>query len=176
MFEYACTLIAIYSASKDGRAMRIIFTYLLVLSLGLVAAQTSQTMRDHYGTPDIERFTVRGDIGVTVLYGSDREVCQMVVERKQPLLHNQESLTYMDPQAVTEIIDELVPPTSRGRSIGSMLESMGCAEERIEEYENVWVSRNLNVCIPLKRESESTTAVVFKRQTCPVSPYAKIHD
>ena len=156
--------------------MQIIAACLLVVSLGLVAAQTSQTMRGHYGEPDIERFTARDDIGVTVLYGSDGEVCQMVVERKRPLLHSEKSLTFMDPQAVTEIIDELVPPTSRGRSIGSMLESMGCVEQRIEEYENVWISRNSDACVPLKRERESTAAVVFKRQTCPVSPYAKIHD
>jgi hypothetical protein len=82
----------------------------------------------------------------------------------------------MEPEAVNEIIDELVPPASRGRSINSILESMGCAEGHIEEYENVWIARHSDVCVPLKRERESTTTVVFKRQSCPLSPYARMHN
>jgi hypothetical protein len=82
----------------------------------------------------------------------------------------------MAPEAVSEIIDELVPPASRGRSINSMIESMGCAEGRIVEYENVWIARHSDICVPLKRERESTATVVFKRQLCPVSPYAQMHN
>jgi hypothetical protein len=46
--------------------MRILATCLLVLSFGLPLAQTSQTLRDRYGEPDIERFTAAHDIGLTV--------------------------------------------------------------------------------------------------------------
>jgi len=38
--------------------MRIIVACLLVVSLGLVAAQTSQTVHSRYREPDIERFIV----------------------------------------------------------------------------------------------------------------------
>jgi hypothetical protein len=82
----------------------------------------------------------------------------------------------MEPEAVTEIIDELVPPASRGPCINSILESMGCAEGPIEEYENVWIARHSDVCVPLKRERESTATVVFKRQSRPLSPYARMHN
>jgi hypothetical protein len=99
-----------------------------------------------------------------------------VIERKQPLLHSEQVGNYMAPEAVSEIIDELVPPASRGRSINSMIESMGCAEGRIVEYENVWIARHSDICVPLKRERESTATVVFKRQLCPVSPYAQMHN
>jgi hypothetical protein len=156
--------------------MRILTTCLLVVSFGLPLAQTSQTLRDRYGEPDIERFTAAHDIGLTVQYGSDEVACQIVIERKQPLLHDEQVLNYMEPEAVTAIIDELVPPASRGRSINSILESMGCAEGRIQEYENVWIARHSDVCVPLKRERESTATVVFKRQSCPLSPYARMHN
>jgi hypothetical protein len=156
--------------------MRILATCLLVLSFGLPLAQTSQTLRDRYGEPDIERFTAAHDIGLTVQYGSDGVACHIVIERKQPLIHNEQVLNYMGPEAVNEIIDELVPPASRGRSINSILESMGSAEGLIEEYENVWIARHSDVCVPLKRERESTATVVFKRQSCPVSPYARMHN
>jgi hypothetical protein len=156
--------------------MRILATCLLVLSFGLPLAQTSQTLRDRYGEPDIERFTAAHDIGLTVQYGSDGVACQIVIERKQPLIHNEQVLNYMEPEAVNEIIDELVPPASRGRSINSILESMGCAEGHIKEYENVWIARHSDVCIPLKRERESTATVVFKRQSCPLSPYPRMNN
>jgi hypothetical protein len=49
---------------------------LLIASFGLPAAQTSQTLRERYGEPDIERFTAARDIGLTVEYGSDALACQ----------------------------------------------------------------------------------------------------
>ena len=127
--------------------MRILATCLLVVSFGLPLAQTSQTLRDRYGEPDIERFTAAHDIGLTVQYGSDGAACQIVIERKQPLIHNEQVLNYMEPEAVNEIIDELVPPARRGRSINSILESMGCAQGRMEEYGNVWIARHSDVCV-----------------------------
>jgi hypothetical protein len=156
--------------------MRILTACLFVASFGLPVGQTSQTLRDRYGEPDIERFTAARDIGLTVEYGSDGQACQMVIERKRPLLHSEKVSNYMSPEAVSEIIDQLVPPATRGHSINSMIESMGCAEGRTEEYENVWIARHSDVCVPLKRERESTATVVFKRQLCPVSPYAQMHN
>lgn len=156
--------------------MRILAACLLIVSFGLPVAQTSHTLRGRYGEPDIERFTVGGDIGLTVEYGPDGLGCQIVIERKQPLLHSEKVHDYMAPEVVSEVIDELVPPASRGRSINSILESMGCAEGRIEEYEKVWIARHSDVCLPLKRERESNATVVFNRQSCPVSPYAQMHN
>ena len=117
--------------------MRILAACLLIVSFGSPAAQTSHTLRGRYGEPDIERFTVAGDIGLTVEYGSDGLACQIVIERKQPLLHSEQVRDYMAPEVVSEVIDELVPPASRGRSINSILESMGCAEGRIEEAQGM---------------------------------------
>jgi hypothetical protein len=156
--------------------MRIPIARLLIVFLGLPAGQASQTLRDRYGEPDIERFTAARDIGLTVEFGSDGLACQVVIERKQPLVHPKQVGDYMAPEAVSQIIDELVPPVSRGRRIDLMLESMGCAEGRVEEYENVWIARHSDMCVPLKPERESNATVVFKRQLCPVSPYAQMHN
>lgn len=156
--------------------MRVLIACLLVGTFGLPLEQTSQTLRDRYGEPDIERFTAARDIGLTVEYGSDGLACQIVIERKQPLLHREQVVTYMAPEAVSKIIDELVPPSIRGRNINSMLESMGCAEQRTEEYENVWISRASDVCVPLKPERESSARLAFKRKACPVSPYTQMHN
>jgi hypothetical protein len=156
--------------------MRILLACLLIVSFSLPVPQTSQSLRDRYGEPDVERFTAARDIGLTVEYGSDGLACQMVIERKQTLLHREQVRNYMAPEAVSEIINELVPPVSRGRSINSILESMGCAEGRIEEYENLWIARHSDMCVPVKRERESIATVVFKRQSCPTSPYAQMRN
>ena len=148
---------------------------LLVVATSSSVAPTSQRLRDRYGGPDVERFTAGGDIGLTVEYGSDGLACQIVIERKQPLLHSEQVHNLMAPEAVGEIIDGIVPPASRGRSINSLLESMGCADGRVEEYENIWIGHFSDMCVPLKPERESSATVVFKRQVCPVSPYAQFH-
>jgi hypothetical protein len=156
--------------------MRILFACFLIASFSLPIAPTSQTLRGRYGEPDVERFTAARDIGLTVEYGSDGLACEIVIEKKQPLLHSQQVPTYMAPEAVSEIIDELVPPASRGRSVNLLLESMGCADGRVEEFENVWIGRFSDVCLPLKPERETSANVVFKRQVCPVSTYAQMHN
>jgi len=155
--------------------MRILLAFLLVGTASLSPAQRSQEFRSRYGEPDIERFTAAPDIALTVEYGSDGLACQIVIERKQSLLHDKQAEKYMKPEVASDLIDELAPPSSRGREVNSFLESMGCAEGRGQEYENVWIAHYSDVCVPLKPERESRATVVFKRQACPISPYAQIH-
>ena len=147
--------------------MRVFLPCLLVLFAGLSPTQSSSDLRSRYGQPDVERFTPAPDVGLTVEYGSDGLACQIVIERKQPLIHVQQEEKYMKPEFVSDLIDDIVPPSSRGKEVNSFLESMGCAEGRGQEYENVWISQYFNMCVPLKPERESRATVVFKRQACP---------
>src|SRR5215472_10537391 len=161
--------------SWGGGTMRIVLAFLLAGTASLSLAQRSQELRSRFGEPDIERFTAAPDIGLTVEYGSDGLACQIIIERKQSLLHDKQAEKYMNREAASKLTDEIVPPASRGHEVNSFLESMGCAEGRGQEYENVWIIHYTNVCIP-SAERESRATVVFKRQACPVSPYAQIHN
>jgi hypothetical protein len=154
--------------------MRILVVFLLVAA-SLFVAPKSQQLHVRYGEPDVERFTAGDDIGLTVEYGSDGLACQIVLERKQPVLHGQQEPKYMRPEVVDQIIDEIIPSASRGRSVNKILESMGCAEGRVEEYENDWIGHYSNMCVPLKPEREDRATVVFKRGECPVNPYDQLH-
>jgi hypothetical protein len=157
--------------------MRIVLIiFLCFAAIRFMTPTTSQQLHSRYGEPDVERFAAGDDIGLTVEYGSDGLACQIVLERKQPLLHREQEPKYMRPEVVSQIIDEIVPFASRGRSINILLESMGCSEGRLEEYENVWIGRYSNMCVPLKPERESTATVVFKRTECPISRYAQLHN
>lgn len=127
---------------------------MLLLLTGLPLDQSSPNFRSRFGEPDAERYAVGNDIGLTVEYGSDGLVFQIVIERKQPLLHKDRPLEYMRPEVVSALIDEVVPRKSRGLSLGTALESIGCAEERVDTYENIWISRASDMCMPLKPERE----------------------
>jgi hypothetical protein len=130
--------------------MRVLIACLLLVSMGLPLAQSSRDLRSRFGEPDVERYSATNDIGLTVEYGSDGLACQIVIERKQALLHGNQEQQYMLPEAVSALIDEIVPPASRGHHINTLLESMGCAERRVDEYENVWIGRYTDMCIPLR--------------------------
>ena len=158
--------------------MRVLIACLLLVSAGLPLAQSSRDLRSRFGEPDVERYTAANDIGLTVEYGSDGLACQILVERKQPLLHGNQAQAqqYMPPEVVSALIDEIVPPASRGRHITTMLESMGCAEGRVEGYESVWIGRYSDECVPLKPERDTRATIAFKRPVCPVSPYAELHN
>ena len=156
--------------------MRVLIACLLLVSMGLPLAQSSRDLRSRFGEPDVERYTATNNIGLTVEYGSDGLACQIVMERKQALLHGNQEQQYMPPEVVSALIDEIVPPGSRGHHINTLLESMGCAEERVDEYENVWIGRYTDTCIPLKPERDTTATVAFKRHVCPLNPYAQLHN
>lgn len=134
--------------------MRILLAFIFVGTASLSLPQRTQELRSRYGEPDIERFIAAPDIGLTVEYGSDGLACQIVIERKQALLHDKQAGKYMKPEAASKLIDEIVPPASRGEEVNGFLESMGCAEGRGQEYENVWINHYSDVCLPLKAEQK----------------------
>jgi len=147
--------------------MRTLAGYTILLIACLSVAQTSQEFHSRYGDPDIERFTMREGIGLTVLYGSDGLACQMEVQTRQLLVQRPRPLKLMAPEVVDGIIDELVPPDTRGRKVGDMYESMGCARSTVDYYENVRIQRSTDQCLPLKPERDDGVTIVFKRPTCP---------
>ncbi len=78
------------SLSFAGSNMRVPIGCFVLMSVCFSAAQTSQELRSKYGEPDIERFTARPGIGLTVEFGSDGVACQELLEPLQPLLHREE--------------------------------------------------------------------------------------
>jgi hypothetical protein len=51
-------------------------------------APSSADIHNLYGNPDIERYSARPGIRVTVQCGSDQRVCQAIIEPPQQLLHS----------------------------------------------------------------------------------------
>jgi hypothetical protein len=146
--------------------MRIGTVYLLFVLSSLLTAQSSQDLRGRYGEPQRESFTARPGIAVTVAYGSDGIVCEMLLEPSQPLLREPKPDEFMSSEAVTEVLAELVPLDSRGPQIGSMLSNSGCNQVRVTDYVLVSITRATHECLPLKPEREMRATVTFKRNSC----------
>jgi hypothetical protein len=75
--------------------MRVSIGCFVLVAVCFGAAQTSQEIHSQYGEPDIERFTARPGIGLTVEFGSDGLACQELLEPLQPLVHREEQASYL---------------------------------------------------------------------------------
>lgn len=148
--------------------MRIGAGYLFVAVATAVLAPGSPNFHSLYGDPDIERFSARPGISVTVQYGSDHLVCQAIIEPPQQLLHtDEEELPLTSSEAVTEILEVISPTAERGAQLNRILTFSGCNEFTILEYENVSIMRSTHNCLPVKPEREMRATVAFKRSACP---------
>jgi hypothetical protein len=147
--------------------MRILLTCLLVAASALTLAPGAQDFRKQYGQPDTERFIARPGISLTVQYGSDHLACQMLIESPRQLLLQKDSEgTLLPPDKITEILDEVVPVSGRGKQLNQGVTEAGCNVFTFTDYENVSIGRATHECIPLQPDRESSATVTFKRDIC----------
>ena len=138
----------------------------LLLTSCLCAGQISQELHSRYGDSDTERFKIRDGIGLTVQYGSDGSACQMEI-KPQTLIVQRPQHKLMAPEVVDGIIEEFVPPGTRGRKVNSLLEQMSCARAVVDYYENVTIHRATDACLPSKPDRDTSVIIEFNRQACP---------
>jgi hypothetical protein len=153
--------------------MRILVGCFVFLALAAGAPQNSSELRLHYGKPDIERFLVRPEIGLTVEYGSDGLACQMEIRPLRPLLYGiiqadkviSDKLMSVD--TMDEILNEVVPPATRGAKIrdeGGF--QSGSTYESGVSYDNVTIMHVRHGCDVLQPNCEVGASVTFKRPVC----------
>lgn len=119
-----------------------------------------------YGDPDAERFVVRPGITLMVAYGTDQAACQMVVEPTRSIVPHAGRALYMRPEAVTEIIDEILPEADRGKLLVDIITKSGCNDYESIEYQNVTISRFRHNCRLPSPEIEGTATVTRKNPSC----------
>jgi hypothetical protein len=97
------------------------FTVLLFLGLSTLAAgEDSFGLRQRYGQPDVERFEVRPDIDVTVLYGYNGNANSLIVEPRQAFIRADFSRRPMITMDIAfDVVCELVPE-ARGKAFSSV--------------------------------------------------------
>ena len=151
--------------------MRTLAGCLLVAAVSLAVTQTPQDFRNRYGEPEVERFSVRPGIGLTVEYGSDRLACQILIQPSRQILSSQEEeARFMSSEMVTDILEEVVPVATRGKETGDFHMVSGCNNFDVTEYENVSLTRSIHNCLPLTPQREMRATVTFKRDVCRSQP------
>ena len=146
--------------------MRVSIGCFVLMAACFGAAQTSQELHSQYGEPDIERFTARPGIGLTVEFGSDGLACQELLEPLQPLLHREEQASFMSSDVVTEVLEEIAPADIRGKDTGKTITMSGCNAFEIVEYEHLWITRSIHDCVPSSPNRDVRAVVAFKRDVC----------
>lgn len=149
------------------RASRFAFA-LLITTFAAVSSnsQTPAELRAKYGEPQtreikngrpaVERYLVRPNILMTITYTKDGRLCEADIEPvpsstpTMPTVENPPSGDYMSTADVLSVIDELVPPETRGKSSGAgsmnggdpemKLNHPGCWGAYCESFEYVSIS------------------------------------
>jgi hypothetical protein len=146
--------------------MRLVAASLFIVAATAVLAPSSQDLHNRYGEPNLERFTARPGISVTVEYGLDHLACYVLIEPSQPLIHTEEHNPQLSSEAVTEILEEIVPMQMRGNLTGISDTAFGFEVELID-YENVSIMRSaVRCCASDPNRQEDRATVVFKRYVC----------
>ena len=141
----------------------------IVAFLGLCSATFGQinatTFRLKYGVPlkndasaNTETFKVRNNIEMLVNYGASGQVCRIGFPQSEPAIRQ----AYTDAETnrqLHEVLDELVPTSTRGKKIRSMLEQLGLHSVDMTEYENLTI---------LEVGPQTSITVTFTNEGCKV--------
>ena len=130
-----------------------------------VTPQTSQELRQRYGNPDAERYVVRPGIVMTVAFAKDGQPCEMIIEPLHSRVSNDTSLKLMPSDKVTEILDEVLPLTQRGKLLRDISFTSGCNLIHTADYETVTITRTIR-CTPDGGVWESPMQIRFKTSGC----------
>jgi hypothetical protein len=127
--------------------MRILSACVVFLMLATAAPQDSLDLRARYGAPDVERFTVLTDVMVIVGYGPDGKADSLLIEPRQPFLHDFVRLTpIMEQEPGFEALHDLVPLT-RGREFRVVAVTVaGCGAIEFAQYDDVIVGQSYDTC------------------------------
>jgi hypothetical protein len=147
--------------------MRILVGCALLAAAILAPQQSSSQYHSLYGASDLERFTVRPGITLTIEYGPDRTACRMVIEGSRHLLSNAAD-TILPQKEVAQILAEAVPPEDWGaelRQLGGF--STGGAYSYGEDYEHLTITHVApHACPSAAPQCEARAYVTFKRSAC----------
>jgi len=124
----------------------------------------TSTLRAKYGEPIArETFQVRPNIEAVVNYGTGHQVCKIDLPGSYTNIVGEIPPHFVTKQQVDEVIDELVPPSARGKEINKGVASAGRISVSFTDYENIAIAEPHDPDHPGRRTSVTIT---FKRPDC----------
>jgi hypothetical protein len=139
----------------------LLYWALYAVLLGSASGQVvSATLHVRYGEPTQEVFTVRPGYHLTVLYGSAHQACRLDVSSGQSDSFESSKETN---QVLDEIVEELVPESTRGPVENDLTTFSGFGGQRITTYESLTISRTE---LTSHATGVLSTVVTFKDKDC----------
>jgi hypothetical protein len=137
-------------------------TILLFVTASSAFAQLdSFVLHSKYGAPlDRETFTVRPGIEMVVDYGTGKQVCR--IQLPSGMHVGTAPAGAITKQQIDEVINEVVPPSIRGKEVNRGVMTTGLHSAIFEEYEHVMIGESKNGDIG------NGITVTFKDPSCPL--------
>jgi hypothetical protein len=133
---------------------------LFVVCCSAFGQMDTSMLRAKYGEPlPRETFQVRPNIEAVVNYGTGHQVCKIDLPPG----------SYVNPphgasnHDVDQVIDELVPPSLRGKEINQGVMAAGRIAVSFTEYEHISISEPLD---PDHAGRRTSVTITFKRPDC----------
>ena len=118
-------------------------------------------LRDKYGPPlDRETFTVRPGIEMVVDYGPSKQVCRLQLPSGTQY-GGTVPVDAVTKEKIEMVLEEVVPPSLRGKELGRRTMATGVPMMSFTEYEHVTISESKNGDIG------NGITVTFKNAACP---------
>jgi hypothetical protein len=125
----------------------------------------TSTLRAKYGEPIArETFQVRPNIEAVVNYGTGHQVCKIDLPPGSYMnIVGEMPPHFATKKQVDEVIDELVPPSARGKEINKGVASAGRISVSFADYENITIAEPQDPDHPGRRTGVTIT---FRRPDC----------
>jgi hypothetical protein len=121
----------------------------------LLAQVDSNSLHTKYGQPIEETFAVRPGITVSVMYGEDHQVCKLDVRPSR-------NDSVIPAVLVDDIVNEIVPPSTRGIPGAQFVACTGILCWKMTEYERMYIGQAAHDTQPSNTptQSQNSLAVV----------------
>jgi hypothetical protein len=118
----------------------------LLVASGTLAGQARAALGRKYGKPISETFIVRPGISATATYGRSGRIIEWLISPRNTALIKSRGRT-LSQESVKTVIDELVPPSVRGKPLMGSVLNATCMPENdcngtAQVYENVTIYFN----------------------------------
>src|SRR5260370_25110673 len=121
--------------------------FLVAASLAFAQIDTF-SLRSKYGAPlDRETFTVRPGIEMVVNYGPGKQVCRIQLPSGMRIVGTVPA-GVVTKQQIDEVLEEVVPPSSRGKEVGRAGAALGAPMLSTPDYEHVTIGERRHTGSP----------------------------
>lgn len=134
-----------------------------LVCFGTNTAQRANDMRQKYGSPDDKgHYLLRPEIGMSVSFAKDGQACKVLIKPLPHMARDEFWSKGLDSEMASQIIDEIVPISVRGRR-GRKISFSG--RVTVTDYENVMIRRTM-VSKSDNTRGESVLEIVWKKRDC----------